>query len=884
MTGGGIALNTGLIQAATGDITMVGHEVTQAGVIISSSSVDQRGTIHLLTDIGDATATVTLAQGSITYIEPDPNSGTALDPQRTNAYQEGTAYLTQRLLNNMASLPDRIGLSRIEITTGGTVNFAGGSLTSATAGQIEVSAGKRIFAGNGAELDVSGLVNVSLPMSANNLAVNIQGFELRDASLNRDTKLLNNNTVYVDLSQLQEVPANSSYNPPYNTQNRFYTAGGLLEVSGELNNVGHSIQEWDTIGGSITLSANQVVAQSGSVFNIAGGSINYQAGNIKQSYLIASDGRIYNVNTAPAGLTYVGVFQGFIVNHPRWNVTETYQNVITQPAQIFRPSYTVGRDAGNLTVDAATSIFEGTIQAQTFDGPQQSSARPSPSSVTDPFLLTQSTVTLNGSLVVGPYAQGTANSGPLYSSNVFFGNNPSSLTAGLTVTSPVSIDLANTNSFSASAINSAELGGLSVDVQAATKKSSPAQGYLTIENHLVLANGAQISLQAANVVIDGGITAPGGSVSIDSISYGINVTAPKPAEPIAGMTLQPGATIDTTGLWTNLLLNPLDITGEAYINGGNVALSSDQGITLATGSLIDASSGAAILPNLKTLNGTGGNISVEADQVGNVAPSRKASRQLLTISQAISPGSLILDGTLRSNGVKAGGALTLQAYSVVIGDGTTPATASELILPTSFFSQGFSSYTIHGMASVTVVPGATIDVTEPVYQITPDSFKVTTGVSPATALGTPLLMPVYVGNADTGTVIQRPGASLSLLAGVNRQTTSAPNVSLPNIGAGGTIDIGTGSTIKVDPGQSITIEGADQITVNGSLQAPAGSIEIVNYRSLGGVGGNGKNINYEPGGLSIWIGGTLDVAAQAFVTFDRFGRPFGVFPTEVRSY
>jgi filamentous hemagglutinin family protein len=876
VTGGGIALNTGLIQAATGDITMVGHEVTQAGVIISSSSVDQRGTIHLLTDIGDAQATVTLAPGSITYIEPDPNSGTALDPQRTNAYQEGTAYLTQNLLNNMARLPDRIGLSRIEITTGGTVNFAGGSLTSATAGQIEVSAGKRIFAGNGAELDVSGLVNVSLPMSANNLAVNIQGFELRDASLNRDTKLLNSNTVYVDLSQLQEVPANSSYNPPYNTQNRIYTAGGLLEVSGTLNNVGHSIQEWDTIGGSITLSANQVVAQSGSVFNIAGGSINYQAGNIKQSYLIASDGRIYNVNTAPAGLTYVGVFQGFIVNHPRWNVTETYQNVITQPAQIFRPGYTVGRDAGNLTVDAATSIFEGTIQAQTFDGPQQSSAHPS--SVTDPFLLTQSTVTLNGSLVVGPYAQGTTNSGPLYSSNVFFGNNPSSLTAGLTVTSPVGTNLANTNTFSASAINSAELGGLSVDEQAATSKSSPAQGYLTIQNQLVFANGAQISLQAANVVIDGGITAPGGSVSIDSISYLINSTAPKPAKPIAGITLQLGATIDTTGLWTNLLLNPLDITGEAYIDGGNVTLSSNQGITLATGSLIDASSGAAILPNLKTLNGTGGNISVEADQVGNVTPSQKASRQLLTISQAISQGSLILDGTFRSNGVKAGGALTLQAYSVVIGDGTTPATASELVLPTSFFSQGFSSYTIHGMASVTVAPGATIDVTEPVYQITPDSFKVTTGVSAATALGTPLLMPVYVGNADTGTVIQRPGASLRLLAGVNRQTASAPNVNLPNIGAGGAINIGTGSTIKVDPGQSITIEGADQITVNGSLQAPAGSITIVNYRSLGGVGGKGKNISYEPGGLSIWIGGTLDVAAQAFVTFDRFGRPFGVVP------
>ena len=887
--GNGAALNTGLIQATTGDITMVGHEVTQAGVIISTSSVDQRGTIHLLTSMSDPTASITFAPGSITYIAPDPNSGTALDPQQTAAYQEGVAYSALHPLNDQAQLPDRIGISRIEITTGGTVNFASGSLTSATAGQIEVSAGQRIFTGSGTELDVSGLVNVSLPMSANNLAVNIQGFELRDDPLNRDTTLLNNNTVYVDLSQLQEVPANSSYNAPYNTENRFYTAGGLLEVSGELNNVGHSIDEWDTVGGSITLSANQVVAQKGSVFDIAGGSIKYQSGYLKESYVIASDGRIYNVNTAPAGLTYLGVFNGFMVNHPRWNVTETYQNVVTQPSEIYQAGYVEGRDAGSLTVDAASSVFEGTIDAKTIDGPQQNSARPS--NVTDPFLLTQSTVTLNGSLVVGPYGQDTTVEGPIYSSNVVFSNSSSSLTTSLTSTSSIDNTLSNTDTFSASEINQADLGGLTVFVQAAIPKSShasesnstdasnpvqppSARGYLTIEAPLVFADGAQISLTAANVVIDGGITAPDGNVTIDAASYATNITAPEPAKRMAGITLEPGTTIDTEGLWTNAFLDPLDITGEAYINGGNVTLSSNQGITLATGSLIDASSGAAVLPNLKTLDGTGGNITIEADQVGNVKPARNARRQLLTVSQAISRGPLILDGTLRSYGVKAGGSLTLQAYSVVIGDRVTPATASQLVLPTSFFSQGFSAYTIHGMASVAVEPGAIIDVTEPVYQITPGIFKVATGVSPATALGTPSLMPVYVGNAETGTVTQRPGASLSLLAGVNGQ------VSNPAIGAGGTIDIGTGSSINVDPGQAINVEGAGQITVDGTLKAPSGSIEIVNYRSLGGVFGHGKTFNADPGGLSIWIGGTarLDVAAQAFVAYDRFGRPYGVVP------
>ena len=899
VTKGGTALNNGLIEATTGDITMVGHQVTQAGVMIATSSVDQRGTIHLLTSTSDACASVILATNSVTYIGPDANSGTALDPQQTAAYAEDVAYLTAKpLLNDQALLPDRAGISRIEITTGGTVNFASGSLTSATAGQIAVDAGKRVFVSDGAKLDVSGLVNVPLPMSDNNLAVNIQGFELRDSPVNRDSEVLFNSTVYVDLSQLTEVPAKSSYNAPYNTENRYYTGGGLLEVSGELNNVGHSIEEWDTIGGSITIAGNQLIAQKGSTFDIAGGSIQYQAGYLKESYVIASDGEIYNVNTAPAGLTYIGVFGGFVVNHPHWNITETYQNVVSQPSQIYRPGYTEGRDAGTLTIDAATAIFEGTIDAQTPDGPQQNAARPS--NVTDPFLLTESTVTLNGSLVLAPLSGGT-NSTP-YSSDVVIGDPSSSLASNLTATSPINQSLVNINTVSASQINSAQLGGLTVDVQAALPKASPgasstddstansgktksgqagpkAKGYLAIEDALVFAAGAQISLDAANVVIEGGITAADGNVSINSVSYPQSTNTPvtsfTPAKPIAGITLATDAVIDTEGVWTNVFLDPNDITGEAYVNGGNVTLSSNQGITLASGSLIEATSGAAILPNRKTVDGSGGNISIEADQPGNVTARSSASRTMLTVEQAISKGALVLDGTIQSYGVKAGGALTLQAYSVIIGNGIAASSPDQLVLTGSFFDQGFSAYNIHGMASLTVEAGADITVAEPVYEFNATSYKTRTGATIETAMGNPVLMPVYVGNPDTATVVQRPGASLSLLAGVNGDIATTTR-----IGAGGTIDIGAGSVIEVDPGQSINVEAAGQITVNGTLRAPSGSIEIVNYRPLGGVGGKGKNLSYEPDGLSIWIGSssTLDVSAQAFVALDQFGRPYGLVP------
>ncbi len=69
------------------------------------------------------------------------------------------------------------------------------------------------------------------------------------------------------------------------------------------------------VGGTITPAAPQVVAQQGSTFNISGGSVQYQGGYVSQTYLLGSDGRIYNVNNAPTNLTYLAVANGFVVTH-----------------------------------------------------------------------------------------------------------------------------------------------------------------------------------------------------------------------------------------------------------------------------------------------------------------------------------------------------------------------------------------------------------------------------------------------------------------------------------------------------------------------------------------------------------------------------------------
>src|ERR1700757_5060138 len=123
-----------------------------------------------------------------------------------------------------------------------------------------------------------------MAMSSNDIPVGIQSYELRDDPQNRVTQLLRNSTVYVDARTLSLVPASAAY-----ATDRDYTAGGLLEVSGYLANVEHSIGEFTALGGTIQIStgpSGAIVAEAGSNFDIAGGSLQYQGGYLQQSYLL----------------------------------------------------------------------------------------------------------------------------------------------------------------------------------------------------------------------------------------------------------------------------------------------------------------------------------------------------------------------------------------------------------------------------------------------------------------------------------------------------------------------------------------------------------------------------------------------------------------------
>ncbi len=712
--GAGLVSNSGLIQANTGDVTLAGETVINSGVLLASTSVNTRGTIHLLSPFNDPFSSVTLAPGSLAAIVADTSGATALDSQRAALISaSGSDDYDAQSFNDLSQLADRQDQSRVEIVTGGNVEFQGNSLTLANGGQVAVSAAGRVQVDTGATIDVSGLLNVALPMSDNVITVNVQGNELRDDPNNRDSGDLANSNLYVDARDLILVPAGTG---GY-ASNRYYTAGGLLEVSGYLGTTGHTIQEWQAVGGTITLSGAEVVAQSKSVFNIAGGSVQYQGGYLPQSYVQATNGLIYNVNDAPANLTYTGVYSGFTEAHSRWGVTKTYSNPLLQPSKVYQPGYTVGRDAGTLVLSTPTAVFEGDIVAGATTGLQQTAARPA--GVTDPYALPQNVAPLGGVLAIGQY--GGFGLAGAYDTDVVFGDF-APIASGLGLTTALPGERTGTAWLDAGALSAEGLGGLNI----------VTAGDITVLAPLTLSPGAQVVFTAPDVRIGSTLTAQGGQASLGNLMHtqqsqisAVAWAALTDADGASSVLIDTGATVDLSGTWTNAHLEPRRVSGQAFMNGGDLSVSTTGSVTLAAGATIDVSAGAVVSASGKTKGGAGGDVSLVADDYSKL---QSAVQYTADLSQP-----LILDGTIKGYGFSGGGTLTLGAgQTVVIGQDASISGGS--------LAAGTAAKTSVALAQATTIPaGAVMPVDYVVTQVdVPLDTPLTQALTPRVSGTTPV--------------------------------------------------------------------------------------------------------------------------------------------------
>lgn len=845
----GTVINSGLIQASTGDITLTGHTVQQNGVAVASSSVDTRGTVHLLNAASDSSGSVILGQGSATAVLLDAAGGSALDSQR-NAGPAGLDGTPNNLItgpfNNLSSVVDRSDQSRVEIVSGGSVDFQNGSITLATGGQVAVSAAGRSLVRDGAVIDVSGAIGVKVAMESNSIKVNVQGNEQRDAPVNRDGGKLTNNDVWVDVRDLIYVPAGTN---GYATD-RWYTAGGLLEVGGYLGTRGHSVGEWAAQGGTLTFTGNDVVTQQAAQLNLSGGTLDVQSGYLRQSWLKGPDGRLYELSKAPGDILYTGIYKGYEDHSQRWGQTDYYYNPLIAPRERFEAGYTVGRDAGKLVVSTRNAVLEGQIVGEVYQGERQTQA---PNLNLDGYQQSQNAVARRAQLWVGSYTpiydktSGVINSGlnPTFD-QVSVGKVIDKIAAGLDLTSAVGSDRQGKLVLDNALLNDFQLGAVKV---------AAAQG-INVDGTLKVADGGDITLYAPQVEVNADLTARSGRIALGNVLKQVRtdnfqmedvVLSPATGQR-AAVTLGEGVTLNTTGRWSNLLPDGNDRQGLPFLNGGTVSVRSSGDIDVRQGSLIDVSSGAAVMADGKTRGGKGGDLTLTA-----------------STGTSSSNGALNLGGELRGTGVNGGGTLKLAANKVLIGDSGAPLEPGTLQLSGDFFDKGFSAYDITGNKGLTVADGTRVDVTMPVYRFGDQALSTGSGAEPADALQrwTPQL---YQEDAIKGVLTQRRGASLSLTAGT--ANSSAADM------ASTVLNLGKGSVISVDPGQGIDVRSIGQLTANGTLNAWGGRVSLT---GLSVLGAQGEAVNAQGHGRSIWLGeqALIDVSSRAVTAQDMRGQTYG---------
>ncbi len=833
----GAVTNSGLIFAQQGDITLAGRSIAQNGALIATTSVNTRGTIHLLNSASDSNGSITLGAAGLMAVLPELDSSeTALDSQRDALIAASTAANFARAgsatgaFDNLSLLADRQDQSRVEIVTGGMVTFKGGSYTAAQGGQIAVSAGTRVVTEDGAVLDASGIRNVALAMASNNVKVNVQGNELRDSPQNRDSDVLKSNDVWIDVRSLTLVPAGTG---GY-ASDRYYTAGGLLEVGGYLGTTAHKIGEWTAVGGSITLSAPEVIAQKGATFDISGGSLDYAAGWIRSTNLIGSDGRRYSVDQAPADMSFVSFAGGFVRAHNIQGkqddrLTEIWTTVFDRGRTSLRweDGYTVGRDAGRLILSTPTSVFEGTILADTIEGDRQGTKRAA--GITDGYKVTQTTVAQNGTLALGQYdGRGLVGGAD---SDVVFGNIPD-ITAGRDPETATYIDRKNTAWFDVDRVNAAKLGGIDI----ASKRS------ITVDAPLQTADGGVVTFKAPNVTLSSDLTVHSGTVALGNImsallagNGAVQSWALTDAEGNAQVTIGEGAIVDLTGAWSDLATT--GNAGRAVLNGGTLTVATTGSITLAQGSVVDVSSGATHSVLGKFTGGRGGSVSLITNDFENLPTGG--------FNTTPREARLILNGAIYGYGFTGGGTVTLNAaQKIVIGGG---AAMGDLQLDPALFASGFSAYDVTGIGGVTISDGTQIAPVVPVYRLTDAG---------AAEVWLPQLT---TSDALGRSITRRAGADITFAA------------------TNGDFTLGKGAVITVDPGHNVNIYAYNQTTIDGTIIAKGGSILVGQAQLFPGewrqLGGNGLFSLTR----SIWIGSdaVLDVSGYALTVTDIHGRTSG---------
>jgi len=834
MTGG--AKNSGLILVPEGSVTMAGAAVQQNGVIDSSTSVSLNGRIDLLANYGttinadytppdalgtlnngppffqELTGTVELGSGSVLRILPEWGSSATVIGNSlalnsiVNILGKQVTFGSGAILEAPGAIatPGARSESGSLLRNGVTIDAGEWFNNASQASQLVLTDGQ-ITLGQEAVIDASGSTDVAVDSSQNFIGLDpanplqLRGPELSNSPLQR-TSPVRGKKIVIDIRNT------GVYNGTY------WIGTPLGDVSGYVALIQKGVAQLTESGGSVSLSAgNSVVMQAGSMVNVSGGWTQYSGGSFATTKLMTADGRIVDISAATPNQKYTG-----LVN----NTTATYE-----------APYVQGASGGSISIQAPSIVPNGALMGVTVAGLRQLRNTPTQSQLPG---LSSLSLNFSGESLIGANIFATS------------ANAPSIVLAQEAAPAgslALSTGLVNANGF----------GNLSI-------LNHDGSITLPLTSTLNLAPTGKLSLEASKVVIEGSISAPGGSVSLtgDLVPYSLYFAGSQVLSPIVNVlqmvgtgekVLQVGSSyLDASGnavsgnfvqsqsgivtIGQNALINSSGTVVNDFssasesgsqviaLNGGNVSITGYR-VNLSGGK-IDVSGGVLLSSSGKITYGNAGAIGVNAGQGNEFTDIHNGSLQLGTTLSGVAGWGA------------TGGTLALSAAAFQIGGSS--ASQGVIELNPAFFNQGgFGTFSLSGMG---------IDVTDPVS----GNISYLPGMTVVEGSVINPQVSSYIATVSSGSLVMNdffPPSPYASAPNLSLNATGLSDPNLPTLGNGmsqsllvrGDLVIGAGASINLNPqisvmkseatgkGGALSLSG-NTVTLLGSLSVPGGSIKI----------------------------------------------------------
>jgi filamentous hemagglutinin family protein len=833
----GTVVNNGLIEMPRGHAAMVGRDLTQSGIIESSTSVTLNGRVDLQavfnavvpssipsassspywyeqTLPGGTTGSIHLGSASVIRILPETSSTETLPGTKvslssmiammgnsvraeggsivlapgakpvTGDANENIYYDMTRSARNpsadSSSVPARLD-SGISITAGNWYRpESSDKFSMFVTGAVVGSPEGAITLDPGSLISVAGSTGTEINGARNFQKIELRGPELADFPLQRES-----------VFRGKKITIDTRITGTYDGWE--WVGTPLGNAAGYVSLIGKTAGELTANGGSIALRAgDRVDVGSGAVLDVSGGWVRFSETTYATTKLL---------------------FNGLSVDISKATPDMVYEKVVENAGSMTEIPYYEGGSGGSLTIQAPRMTLAGSMRGGVVIGARQLRPVSGDIHLPDPS-------SLNLSILQSRiYAVTSLVSASPYAPQLVIGS------AGASPSGVINQIMLDPGIFGSSGF-----------------------GHLSVLNHdgsillprgvsLNLGPGGSANLSASSLDIDGTVSAPGGSISLSAynVSYDERINLDNldfsrfvGYESRGIIRIGSSSILSTKGLVANDFTDR-SLASTVMLDGGSVSISAlDVGIE--KGSLINVSAGVWVGSDASVKVGSGGSILIKGGQDLEVG--------------TIRDGTLTLAGQLRGFGGvgSQSGKLSIKAPAIQIGGNMSDARIL-MLSPSLFSAGGFSHFNLTGIGfeagtgsadeeipGIRIASGAVVNplVRNILYRSTTglSELQMPSGMSPAVTLDliaqglVDPKSPNSPGYVVRGKVAIDKGAVIRI----------APSISLPSR---------TSSTPMVTTG-SLSVEGR-LVDINGNLSAFGGAILI------SGANGFPENFSSPPG-------------------------------------